>query len=73
LAINPNAYCRSPASDNPTRQVDGAFSTAFLFLGATALIAFVLLLFAMPETGGAPVLASADDTMSKKAATPAAG
>jgi MFS family permease len=49
------------------------FSTAFLFLGATALVAFVLLLFAMPETGGAPVLASADDTMSKKAATPAAG
>jgi hypothetical protein len=49
------------------------FSTALLFLGATALVAFVLLLFAMPETGGAPVLASADDTMSKKAATPAAG
>ena len=49
------------------------FSTAFLFLGATALVAFVLLLFAMPETGGAPALPSADDTMSKKAATPAAG
>jgi MFS family permease len=48
------------------------FSTAFLFLGAAALVAFVLLLLAMPETGGSPALPSADDTMSKKAATPAA-
>jgi MFS family permease len=49
------------------------FSTAFLFLGAAALVAFVLLLLAMPETGGSPALPSADDTMSKKAPTPAAG
>jgi MFS family permease len=56
------------------------YSAAFLFLGAAALVAFLLLLIAMPETGRSPTLtdgglkAQADKTSSEcKEAAPAAG